>query len=308
MVLAPIVLFVYNRLQHTIKTIEALKKNELASKSVLYIYSDGPKNLYDETSVIELRKYLYGISGFFKVSIIERSNNFGLSDNIIEGVTSICNKYGKVIVLEDDLVTSPFFLTYMNEGIDKYINHKNVCSIHGYVYPISDSLPETFFIKGADCWGWATWTKAWNNFEIDGKKLLAEIKYNNLTKEFNFNNSFDYVKMLEDQICGRNNSWAIRWYASCFLNNMYTLYPGKSLISNIGFDGSGTHSGRSLIFNQEYFSSGISIKDIPVKNNEIAYKAFVMYFTKNKFYSYRWKKVIKKILPINIIVLLRKIF
>lgn len=298
MVLAPIVLFVYNRTEHTIRTIEALKQNELASKSVIYIYSDGPKNFNDEIGVLELRKYLYGLSGFLEVNIIERAINLGLSDNIIDGVTSICNKYGKVIVLEDDLVASPYFLTYMNEGIEKYINHQNVSSIHGYVYPISDVLPETFFIKGGDCWGWATWTKAWNIFEIDGSKLLADLKKNNLLREFNFNNSFDYVKMLEDQINGRNNSWAIRWYASCFLNNMYTLYPGRSLISNIGFDGSGTHSGRSGIFDQDNFCGRISVDEISVENNEIAYNAFVKYFTKNKFYTNWWKKTIKKILSI----------
>jgi hypothetical protein len=292
---SPVVLFTYNRINHTKSTINALKKNILSNLTDLIIFSDGAKTNVDSEKVIELRKYLHTIDGFKSIRIIEREYNIGLSNNIIDGVTKVCNDFGKVIVLEDDLITSPFFLTFMNEAINKYINNPKVCSIHGYVYPVNIELPNTFFIKGADCWGWATWTKAWNFFEKDGSKLLSEIRSKKLEKEFNFQNSYDYISMLEDQINGINNSWAIRWYASCFLNDLYTLYPGKSLVTNIGFDDSGTHSGNSIVFNQNRFLNKITINNIPVITNNIAYFAFIKYFNKHKFYNCKFKKMVKKI-------------
>jgi len=176
---APIALFVYNRPWHTQKTIEALKKNELADSSELIIFSDGPRNEQAKDKVLEVRNFIKTIIGFKNVKIIEREKNFGLANSIIAGVTEIINEYGKIIVLEDDLVTSPFFLMYMNNALNVYENDDMVASIHAYVYPIKDSLPETFFIRGVDCQGWGTWKRGWKIFEPDGQKLLSEIKKEN---------------------------------------------------------------------------------------------------------------------------------
>ena len=147
--LAPIVLFVYNRPWHTAQTVEALQKNTLADKSELFIYSDAAKNSEVALYVKKVREYIRNISGFRKVTIMEREKNWGLANSIIDGVTTIVNKYGKIIVLEDDLVTSPYFLRFMNEALEMYENEESVASIHGYIYPI-EGLPETFFIRGAD--------------------------------------------------------------------------------------------------------------------------------------------------------------
>ena len=240
-------LFVYNRPDHTKQTVEALQKNELAKDSELFIYSDAAKNENVEAKVNEVRKYIKTINGFNNITITERDKNWGLANSIIDGVTKIVNEYGKIIVLEDDLVTSPYFLKFMNEALEMYKDDLKVASIHGYIYPIDD-LPEVFFIKGADCWGWATWKNKWDVFESNGQNLLDELKSRKLEKEADFNNSNDFTKMLKDQIQEKNNSWAIRWYMSTFLKNMLTLYPGKSLIQNIGFDKSGSHCGSTDIF------------------------------------------------------------
>lgn len=244
---APIALFVYNRPWHTQQTSEALQKNELAKETELFIFSDAPKNDAAIHSVNEVRAFIKTLQGFKKVTIIEREKNWGLANSIIDGVTAIVNQYGKVIVLEDDLVTSPCFLNYMNHNLDLYQNDDQVASIHGYVYPIN-GLPETFFIRGADCWGWATWKRAWDVFEADGNKLLTQLYDKSLQKEADFNNSYAYTQMLEHQVKGLNDSWAIRWYISAFLNDMLTLYPGQSYVHNIGNDDSGTHCSKTDLF------------------------------------------------------------
>lgn len=246
--LSPIILFVYNRPWHTRQVVEALQKNELASESELFIFSDGYKDEKAVDMVKEVREYLKTIDGFKKVTIIEREKNWGLANNIIDGVTKIVNEYGKVIVLEDDLITSHCFLKFMNEGLEMYEDEGKVASIHGYIYPI-DNLSDTFFIRGADCWGWSTWKRAWRVFEPDGKKLLKELRDKKLENEADFNGAYGYTKMLHDQINGKNDSWAVRWYLSAFLADMLTLYPGKALVRNIGIDNSGTHCGASAVFN-----------------------------------------------------------
>ena len=259
--LAPIVLFVYNRPEHTKQTLSALQKNDLASESELFIYSDAPKSEEIKKSVIEVRELIKKTKGFKKVTVIEREKNWGLAASIIDGVTTLVNQYGKIIVLEDDLVTSPYFLRYMNDGLNIYQNENKVASIHGYVYPI-EGLPDSFFIKGADCWGWATWKRAWDKFEPNGQKLLDELKVKGLEKEADFNNSYGYSQMLKDQIKGENDSWAVRWYMSAFLKNMLTLYPGQSYVKNIGNDDSGTHCGTTDMFSVEL--SNIILNEVKI--------------------------------------------
>lgn len=279
--LAPIALFVYSRLTHTRQTIEALQKNILANQSDLIIFSDAPKTEAQVKAVREVREYIHQIDGFKSVKIIERPTNLGLACSIIDGVTSVVNQYGHVIVIEDDLVTSPHFLEYMNGGLNIYEKNEDIASIHGYIYPI-DGLPETFFMRGADCWGWATWKDKWAIFESDGAKLLDELKRKNLINRFDFNGTYSYCKMLADQIAGKNNSWAVRWYASAFLNNKYTLYPGKSLILNIGNDGSGTHCGETSAFTSELSNKAIEVTLIPVEDNQQVLLAIERYFRKQK--------------------------
>lgn len=165
----------------------------------------------------------------------------------------------------------------MNEALNYYEKEEEVISIHGYIYPVASKLPETFFLKGADCWGWATWKRGWDLFEPDGKRLLDELRYRNLRKEFDFNGAYPYTKMLEDQIRGKNNSWAIRWHASAFLKGRLTLYPGRSLIQNIGTDESGTHLRKTNVFNVEISGDPIAVSEIPIEENMVVKREIERY-------------------------------
>lgn len=238
--LAPIALFAYNRPQHLRRTAEALAANELAGESDLFVFLDGPKGESDRAAVEEVRSYVSSIRGFRSVSLSEQQANLGLADSLIGGVSRMLEHHESVIVLEDDIVTSPFFLRYMNDALETYRRDGSVAGIHGFVYELA-GLPETFFLRGADCWGWATWRRAWDVFDSDGVRLLQELRDRSLLHEFDLEGAMAYTQMLRDQIEGRNNSWAIRWHASAFLKGMLTLHPGRSLIRNIGLDGSGTH-------------------------------------------------------------------
>lgn len=240
MKLAPIVLFAYDRLGHLRLTIEALSQNVLAPQSDLIIYSDGPKNLNTSQKINDVRSYLKSVGGFRSIRIVEQAANLGLAQSVVHGVSDTLRENDNVIVLEDDMVTSPYFLSFMNKALEMYADDFSVASVHGYVYPILN-LPKTFFLKGADCWGWATWSRAWKHFEPDGAFLLNEVERLGLQREIDFDNSYQYTQMLRDQVSGKNNSWAVRWYVSTYLKGMLTLYPGKSYVQNIGHDLEGTH-------------------------------------------------------------------
>lgn len=245
---APIALFVYNRLLHAQQTIAALQKNVLARHSDLIIFSDAAKNPNMQAAVDAVRTWLPMITGFKSIQIIAQEQNLGLAQSIIQGVTRLVNAHGSVIVMEDDLVVSPYFLNYMNDALALYANVPEVASIHGYALPLRETLPETYFMRGADCWGWATWQRAWADFEPDGQLLLQALQQAKLEKTFNFDNTQPNSAMLKDQIAGKNNSWAIRWHASTFLKNKVTLFPGNSLVNNIGFDNTGEHCAQTAIF------------------------------------------------------------
>ena len=264
---APVVLFVYNRLRHTQQTIEALRRSRLSQQTALYIYSDGAESEKDQKSVSDVRSYIKSVDGFGSIEIVEKDRNLGLAESIVAGITEIVTRHDKVIILEDDLRTSPYFLQFMNDGLALYNDNDRVVSIHGYIYPVKTELPETFFLRGADCWGWATWKRGWDIFERDGVRLLNELKMKNLNHEFDLNGSYPYTQMLQDQIDGKNDSWAIRWHASAFLKEKLTLYPGRSLVQNIGMDRSGKHSGRSRSFDVDLAASPIAVSKIPIEEN-----------------------------------------
>lgn len=239
---APIALFVYNRPLHTRQTVAALQKNKLASESDLIIFSDAPKRPEAAAAVGEVREYIKAITGFRSVNIVERDRNLGLANSIIDGVTRLCQEYGRVIVLEDDLVTSPFFLEYMNTALARYQNEEQVMQISGYMFPISvAAATDAVFLPLTTSWGWATWQRAWQH--LDPAAMGHGVLKDNvdMRHKFNLDGGYDYFGMLKQQMQGRIDSWAIRWYLSVWMRGGLTLFPLKTLVENIGLDGSGTH-------------------------------------------------------------------
>jgi GT2 family glycosyltransferase len=271
--LAPIALFVYNRPEHTRRTLSYLQKNLLADESRLYIFSDAAKTETDQAKVDQVRELIKEVSGFKTVRIIERRENAGLANAIISGVTQLVNEYGKVIVFEDDLLSSPFTLQYFNEALNKYANEENVMHIGAYMYNLTDkTLPETFFYRAASSWGWATWARAWKDFEPDIDKLIPQFDQKKI-RQFSIDGTMNFWKQVGEFKAGKNNSWAIRWYASIFLKGGLTLNPSRSLINNIGNDGSGIHSNPESMY--QVTISQKSVKHFPaeIKEDHRAYEA-----------------------------------
>lgn len=293
MTCAPILLFVYNRPEHTRRCIESLTRNALAANSTLYIYADGPKDTTQQTAVDEVRSYLRTIRGFKTVNLIERKENWGLARNIIDGVTTQVNRYGKVIVLEDDLVVAPYFLQFMNDALETYKDEPKVGHIQACDFTQDPSLPETFLIKWTGSWGWATWERAWKHFNPDGKALLEELEQRKLTYTFDFNGKYGFTRMLRRQIEGKNNSWAIRWNASLFLKDILSLNVGRSLVQNEGFDGSGTNCGGGGLYASNLHLAPLPVQKIsPIEENKAARQAFVRYYARTNSF---WTKAIRRI-------------
>ena len=282
MTLAPVVIFSYDRPNHLKRTLEALAKNKLAKESELFIYCDGAKeNGPNEQSerIIENRKVAHSSSGFKSVSVIERPQNIGLKANIVGAVTEIVNKYGRVITLEDDIVTSPGFLQFMNEALEMYKDDEQVMHISGYMWPHRLPLQETFFYEmpypGG---GWATWKRAWQYYDDDAVKLYR--LWENRWDEFNIVGAH-LQKQLYDNYRGTLNTWFVKWHAVLLERGGLTLYPGKSLTNNIGFDESATNCYTTNKFDVVPIDS-VRVKRIPIRESKLATHEIYA------FYQGRW--------------------
>ncbi|MFD0750516.1 sugar transferase [Mucilaginibacter calamicampi] len=279
--LAPIALFVYNRPDHTRRTISYLQKNLLADESRLFIFSDGAKTAADEDMVREVRDMAAQVTGFKSVKLISRKQNMGLANSIIDGVTQLVTEFGKVIVFEDDLLSSPYTLQYFNESLKRYKEEEKVMHIGAYMFPLSNkALPETFFHRIATSWGWATWDRAWKNFEPDIDQLITQFD-SRKRYQFSIEGTGNFWKQMMEFKARKNNSWAIRWYASIFLKGGLALHPAHSLIHNIGHDGTGVHSNIEHMY-------GVSVADKPVKqfpnevNENLKAHLAIRHFLKNR--------------------------
>ena len=288
---APIIVFSFNRPEHLKKTLEALARNDLAEESILYIYCDGAKgNASDEQieCVEQNRQVAHAAGGFKEVLVIERESNYGLANNIIGAVTETVNKYGRVITLEDDVITSRGFLRYMNDALDLYESDEKVMHISAYMYPHKKKLPDTFFYEvpypGG---GWATWKRAWDHFSNDIDELYAY--WSPRWREFNKYGGNYLQKQLEANKRGTLYTWFIKWHGVLLREGGLTLYPGVSLTNNIGFDGSGENCSAMSKFDILDPADYITVRRISIKVNKRAARV-IYHFYSGYWYSKRYRK------------------
>lgn len=300
--IAPIALFVFNRPRHTYKTINSLKNNKLSLSSDLFIFSDGPKNNEDISKVKEVRKYIKTIDGFNKIEIIFRESNLGLANSIISGVSEVIDKYGRIIVLEDDLIVNSNFLKFMNESLNYYQKKKKVFSITGYNFPkkilnIPNNYPhDVYFSSRCSSWGWGTWKDRWLMADWKMQNFDTFISDLNMQRQYALSGD-DKIEMLISQKEGKIDSWAIRWDYSHFENKAYCLYPVNSFVDNVGFDGSGVHCDeyKGYTLNEELKDTDYNIRFVDeVKLDENIMKSFRKIFKKDPLIKI--KKIIKKII------------
>ena len=264
--IAPLVLFVYARPEHTRYTLEALSSNLLAIQSDLIIYSDAARNEADVDRVKAVRELVHSANGFSSVTVIEREMNYGLARNIIEGVTEVCNRYGRVIVLEDDIVTSPYFLSFMNNALDRYANENRVWHISGWNYPIDPAgLGDAFLFRAMNCWGWATWADRWAFFQKDPQRLIESWDKETIYR-FNLDGAYNFWGQITSNHEGKLNTWAIFWYATIFENQGLCLNPAQSFVRNIGHDGYGENCGNTDPFAVNKL--GKEYDNLPIYNEE----------------------------------------
>ncbi len=280
--LAPICLFTYNRPEETRQTLQALRNNYLAIQSNLFIFSDGPKNEIARQKVNEVREYINTVEGFKSVTIYNSQINKGLANSIILGVTEIIEKYDRVIVLEDDLITSPNFLNFMNQALDFYDQKKEIQSVNGYSLTLRAKISGIYFQTRPFPWGWATWSDRWNKDIFDKKELKALIESDvNILKNFKNSCGDDITKMLLESLSNKNDSWYVRWTFDHFLKKRFSLFPQYSFITNIGHNAEGTHCKGVNTYHST--PSNINIEEFNFTTfqvpDEDVTKSFLNYFT-----------------------------
>jgi hypothetical protein len=272
---APIGLFIYKRPEHARRTIVSLQACEGAQSSPLYVFADGPKSEADVPAVRATRamaRQLLGDSAVF----VERERNRGLANSIIAGTTELCDRHGTIIVVEDDLVVAPSFLRFLNAGLERYRDEPRVMQISGHMFeaPSLTQRSEALLLPMTTSWGWATWKRAWDLFDPAATGWRERLSDHAQAKRFNLGGRYDYLGMLRRQMKGEIDSWAIRWYYTVFAHDGLVLFPPRTLVTNMGLDGSGTHDRLGLPAEQTPLEAGVSL-DFPTEVAESREKALV---------------------------------
>ncbi|SDB68205.1 hypothetical protein [Butyrivibrio sp. INlla16] len=309
--LAPIAFFVYSRADHTKKAIDALLNNKQAKYSDLFIFSDGAKDEDSKKKVAEVRRYIQSLSGFKSIICEFREKNYGMKRNIIDGVTTVVNRYGRVIVVEDDVIVAPDFLEFMNLALSKYENYSRLMAISGYTPAVpKDKLPDYFFIPWFNCWGWATWANRWKFFNEDvddiisntSKRMIRRINYNGAYKTM-----WDHVLANKD---GRLKSWAIFYFVAICKNDGLVLYSRDGYTTNIGADGSGESGAANSNMIEVKLSDEEKGKDLPeiVDVSDDVTKVFERYYRYNFSWIAMQKHRIEYLKKYGIIRTIKRIF
>lgn len=287
---APIVLFTFKRPEHTRRTLESLAQNPEFAESPLFIYCDGARNKDESAQVQETRKLVRDWPHPNK-TIIERDRNWGLANSVIAGVTELCERFGKVIVVEDDLIVSPVFLNYLNAALEHYADEPMVMQVSAHMFPVSiQSQYDAVMLPFTTSWGWATWGRAWKHFDpnMSGyEKLKADRA---LRRKFDLNGAYPYFRMLKRQVQGRVDSWAIRWYLNVFLLDGLVVFPLHSLVRHDGYDDTATHAARrnQSVINEVWLGA---IKELPqVVFNHAAFSAVTTFYRADRSLFNRLKR------------------
>ena len=289
--LAPIVLFTYYRLNTLRTTIQFLKKNKLANHSNIYIYSDFYKSNADKHNVLKVRKYLKSIKGFNQKKIILRKKNYGLAKNIINGVGEVLKGNTKVIVLEDDIKVSKYFLDYMNQTLNLYKNKKKIWHISGWNYNIKVSNSyDAYFTRTMNCWGWATWKDRWKYFNKNPNEIIKKWSSKDVYR-FNFDGSYNFFSQIEKNKSKKINTWAIFWYATIFQNRGLCLNPKKTLVSNIGI---GNSASNTKSFDDVFNGNASNLVFLPKKfPTKLIENKYIFSVIRNKFLIMKVRNKIK---------------
>ena len=236
-----IAIFGYRRPDHLRRVLESLMAQQGVPLPPIHLFLDGPRSDQDVHAMLACRAIAESFADHCDLTLEASPVNQGLYSAITRGVTAMLNRFEQLIVLEDDTLVSPYFLEFMLDGLACYTNVPAVASIHGYLPPLTIPLPDTFFLRGADCWGWATWRDRWMLFRSDAAAMALELRQRGLARAFDMGGRVPNLHLLDQRAASRSSSWAICWHASCFLADRYTLHPGRSLVRNIGLDASGEH-------------------------------------------------------------------
>jgi hypothetical protein len=295
--LAPIIVFCYNRPDHLEQTLDTLSRNELADLSTLYIYCDGPKEGASEEQrqkINEVRQVARKRQWCKEVHVVEREENVGLMNNIVGAVTEIVNQYGRVITMEDDIITSKGYLRFMNEALELYKDDEQVMHISGYMWPHKHRLPDTFFYEvpypGG---GWATWQRAWKHYTDDTKSLYDY--WCTRWDEFNKFGDNYLQKQLEANYHGTMKTWFIKWHAVMLMRGALTLFPGQSLTNNIGFDDQATNCYTTDKFDVVPVDY-VKVERIPIKENKRAAREIYAFYQGRWYNKRRRTQLINKVL------------
>lgn len=297
---APIALFCFRRPDHLRRTLAALATNHGASDHDVVAFADGPRHAADTAGVEAVRRELaeWAGRGVFRSFVIDAADqNRGLRGSIVRGVGRLVAEAGTVIVVEDDIETSAHFIAYCEDGLRTYAEMPEVASVHGYIYPVPETLPETFFLRGADCWGWATWRRAWAGYDDDAAGLHQRLCAAGLERAFDHGGARDLTRMLAAARDGLVDSWAVRWHASAFLAGRHTLYPGRSLVRNIGVDASGTHCGDGAEAQAPLSEAPVRVLPMPIKEDLLAWRAVRDHFRRERSWLRRAARRWKRLLP-----------
>lgn len=247
----PIALFTYNRADHTARVLDSLAKCARFDECSLHIYCDGPKSSEHAEAVERTRELVRQRAASLGATVIERDTNFGLARSVVDGVSDLCERFDRVIVLEDDLVLNPRFLDYMLQALDRYAEQENVYQVSGYMFPVQQhTRTDAFFLPLITSWGWATWRRAWRIFSWEATDAREQLKQPAVRKRFDLNNSYPYTLMLEHQLSGSTDSWGILFWWQVFKAGGLAIHPRRSLVWNGGFDLSGTNCGDQAWSNQ----------------------------------------------------------